>query len=150
MNKVVFIFAILWSSFAYSDSIIDIEFKSSGNKIYRTTTLESDIQKNDGFAVNKPRVLLVEVEALNSEKLRRQNNALNDLGHDVENYKLIYVISCKNEEYSDGYHTAKEVASALAGSNDMFRVRLLGAEGVILNQSSQVVSAKEIRRWLEK
>jgi len=148
LNRVIFLAALMLSSLAHSSPGIDIEFQSSGNQVYRTTTLESDIKKYYGFKVSDPRVLLVVVESLNSPELIEQNNAIDGLGHDVEQYKLIYVISCKNETYEHGYHTSKEVASSLASAEEVFKVILLGSSGKVLKQSNQPVSSKELRKWL--
>lgn len=136
------------SPLAYSSTGMDIEFQSSENKVYRTTTLESDIQKYYGFRVANPRVLLVVVESLNSPVLKRLNRIIDDLGHDIEQEKLIYVISCKNGEYAHGYHTSKEVASSLLSDKEAFKVILLDSNGVVLKQSSLPVSSNELREWL--
>ena len=127
---------------------VDVEFQSSNNSKYRTTSLTADLKRHYGFDFNGGKVLLIEIPYLSSPHYETQSDQLSQLGH--KEYPVVFVVACQNEELKYGYHTTTEEARKLANGMIVFRVRLLDSKGVVMNESAHPVLVGELIEWFEK
>jgi hypothetical protein len=128
---------------------VDIEFQSSGSKKYHTTSLSDDLRRHYGIESTDEKVLLVETPYLSSPQYEAQRDQLSIFGHKAEEYQIMFVVACQNEEYKHGYHTTIADARKLSNGQSLFRVRLMDSKGVVLNESNQPVLEKVLVEWLE-
>lgn len=146
-----FAILLLSASAVYAAEVLDVEFKdTSDRQLYHTTTLSRDLILWYGREVANVnvKVLLIETPILSDKRYKMQNNSLNRLGHEVEEFQVMFVTACTEEEYHDGYHTTREAAIRLSSNKGSFRVRLLNSTGRVLKDKSEPVSTIELRRWL--
>ena len=130
--------------------IVDIEFHTRSNTTYRTTNLSADLKKNYGIKFDGEKVLLIETPHLSSPQYKVQREQLNRLGHNTEEYQVMFVVACQNEESEGGYYTTIEEARKLANGISVFRVRLLDSKGVVVNESAHPVLVGKLIEWLKK
>ena len=97
---------------------IDIEFQSSNNKKYRTTSLLEDLKRHYGIEFSVENVLLIETPYLSSPRYITQNDQPGKLGHKAEEYQVLVVVACQNRESKHGYHTSIEGAKKLANGKN--------------------------------
>ena len=151
MKSILIAIMLFFVSSAASAEVLDIEFFDGGNDhSYRTVTLSADLKLHYGNSFEGARVLLIEVPSLNSKDYLAQDRGLEDLGHETEDFRVLFVIACTQEEYKSGYHTTREVALKLAAGMTQFRVRLLDSSGNVLKVAHRPLSVDELRQWLGK
>lgn len=150
MKSILIAIMLFFVSSAASAEVVDIEFFDSGNDQYRTVTLSADLKLHYGNSFEGMRVLLIEVPSLNSKDYLAQDRALEDLGHETEDFRVLFVIACTQEEYKSGYHTTREVALKLAAGMTQFRARLLDSSGNVIRVEHRPLSGNELRQWLWK
>jgi hypothetical protein len=143
------VFLAIFSGNALAETI-DIEFHSRHKGSYRTTNLSADIKKNYGIDIVDEKVLLIETPLLSSPQYKTQLDELNAFGHKAEQYQIMFVVACQNEEPSGGYYTTTEEARRLSKGEPIFRVRLLDAKGVVMNISDHPITDKALTGWLER
>ncbi len=136
----------------YAAPVLDIEFKDNRGKLYHTTTLSKDMALHYGqaFATVDMQVLLIQTTSLSDEKYQTQNSYIDSLGHEVEEFAVIFITACTQQEDAHGYHTSIATAKKLSSEKSPFRVRLLNSKGVVLRDSSSPVTTTELRRWLKQ
>ncbi len=89
----------------YAAEVLDIEFKDNRGKLYHTRTLSKDMALHYGqaFADVDMRVLLIQTTSLSDEKYQTQNSYLDALGHEVEEFAVIFVTAYTQQEDVHGY-----------------------------------------------
>ena len=142
------VFIVFASSNVVAETI-GLEFKSSSNRSYRTTSLLADLKKHYGIDFSVEKVLLIETPSLSSPQFETQRDQLSQFGHKAEKYQVMFVVACQSEELKHGYHTTIEEARKLSDGQLLFRVRLLDSKGVVLNESNHPVPEKGLVEWLE-
>lgn len=128
---------------------VDFEFQSSNSKKYRTTTLIADLKRHYGIEFISEKVLLIETPYLSNLQYVTQRDQLTRLGHKAEEFLVMFVVACQNEESKHGYHTTIEEARKLSNGQSLFRVRLLDSKGVVMHKSTQPVLENRLIKWLE-
>ncbi len=150
---VIAVVVFVMTSIATAAEIVDAEFRdSSGKQLYHTTNLMQDLTTWYGvaFANVDAKVLLIETDSLTSAEYQQQDSDLDDLGHDVEENAVLFVIACTKEENHGSYHTTREAAKDLSLGKYSFRIRLLNSRGVVLKNSLKPVSTRDLRLWMKK
>ena len=145
-STLVLLLAITSASIAAE--IVDIEFANSQGVKFRTTTLASDLRTGMGYDLSDVQLLLIETPALDADSFREQNYELHRFGSRVEEFKVMYVVACTEDEFSFGHHTTTQVATELAGNSARFRIRLLDARGLVKAESIDPVTENELVDWL--
>lgn len=148
MRIAVLAFLLAFASVAVASTVVDVEFIASGGAKYRTSKLVSSLEANYGENYTNAKVLLIETASLGSESYTAQSKALNALGHESEEYRVLFVVACPDAEYKDGYHTSRETAQKLMANMTTFRVRLLNQDGFVLKESTKPVLGTELMSWL--
>ncbi len=149
LNSTLLIIALLLPANAFAE-VLDFPILSTNKgNIYRSTNLQSQLEKEYNFSVANGTVLLVETPSFKNTKYIKQNNTLVSWGHEVENSQLIFIISCNESEYKHGYHTAVNVAKKMNPKNK-FRVRFLSINGRVRYESRKPLNQSEIKKILNK
>ncbi len=152
MKILTLVVLLFISPVLYAAEVLDIEFKDNRGKLYHTSTLSKDMALHYGqaFADVDMQVLFIQTASLSDEKYQTQNSYLNALGHEVEEFAVIFVTACTQQEDVHGYYTSIETAKKMSSERRPFRIRLLNSKGVVLRDSSSPVKTPELRRWLQQ
>ncbi len=80
----------------YAAEVLDIEFKDNRGNLYHTTTLSKDMALHYGEARANVdmQVLLIQTTSLSDEKYQAQNSYLDALGHEAEEFAVIFITAC--------------------------------------------------------
>lgn len=148
MKRIILALISLITLSAYAGGIVDIEFTDNSGAKYRTTTLQLNLEQNYGQQFPGIKVLLIETPSLTSKLYLSQYEYLNALEH--EEFQVMYVVASRESEIPYGYHTTVEGAQNLAEGDTLFRVRLLNANGEVLNDSNVVLLTNQLRQWFSK
>ena len=149
LNSTLLIIALLLPANAFAEVLDFPILSTSKGNMYRSTNLQSQLEKEYGFSLANGTVLLVETPSFKNTKYIKQNKDLDSWGHEVENLQLIFIISCNESKYEHGYHTAVNVAKKLNPKNK-FRIRFLSINGRVLYESGKPLSQREIKEILNK
>jgi len=149
LNSTLLIIALLLPANAFVEVLDFPILSTSKGNIYRSTSLQSQLEKEYNFSLANGTILLIETPSFKNTKYIEQDNALVSWGHEVENLQLIFIISCNENEYGHGYHTAVNVAKKLNPKNK-FRIRFLSINGRVLYESEKPLSQSEIKEVLNK
>lgn len=135
----LFIFSLLLSS-----TTLAYEFHS-GSKTYSTAKTSDQISAEYGFKFDtKP--IVIAASHIKNQHYSKQWEILDLL--DAESLQLIYITAISGSLQKSGYFIGKETAKTiLNGSN--FRILMFSYEGNEILNSSDVVSATEIKRLLK-
>ena len=136
------------SSVTLASNTINIEFNSINGKIYHTKSLHKDIEKNDGFRPGKPKVILIETLNCDSPSFIEQHKRLESIGHQNEEYELMFVSACLDRRYKHGYSISVKAASRLNSEKKRFRVRILDSAGRVMHKSLKPISSNTLADWI--
>lgn len=148
MKKLLIITSFFITSVSLASNAINIEFKSVNGKIYHTKSLHNNIEKNDGFRPGKPKVLLIETLNCANPSFIEQHRQLESIGHQNEEYELMFVSACLDKQYKHGYSISVKSANRLNSDKKAFRVRILDAEGRVMHKSLKPISANTLADWI--
>ena len=126
-------------------------FDATG-RLYQTSKLAEGLA-DQGWNPDEregAKVLLIETPSLKDPRYTHEMSMLDAPGTISEDDKVLYVVSCFDQEFVSGYHTSKQVARVLGHSRARFRVRLLDEHGAVLNHSAEPISGKTLRKWLRE
>lgn len=121
-------------------------FDASGRK-YNSESFNEQFEKEYNANFNGQIILLLTANK-NDTTYLRQEKILTKI--DAEEFQLIYVVACKNEELTDGYYTSRETAENLMGVSDNFRIYLVDSEGKLKYKSDGVISQKRIKELVNE
>ena len=148
MRLLLALISIAVCNLSLASETLDFEFSATLDNHLRSISLSADIERDYGFKLTNPRLLLIETKSLSTLEYIEQRKVLDELGHDAENYQLLYVVSNIEERLSHRYSTSIEVAKKM-NPGKVFRIRLLSSIGKILNESSKPISITKLKSWLE-
>jgi len=110
---------------------LDFYYSDGSGKSYRSTeTAENE------------RIVLIETPALNETLFERQKAVIDSVAAEARPIRM--VVACRKKEYLEGFHTSKETAAQLSSDRAGFRVRLITGKGIVLIDSTNVLSRDKI------
>ena len=143
-----FFFLIFFSSLCFSQSkFLDIKFYDSDRNEFHSLNLKQELDVLYKFK-SEPYLLLYVTNSRDNSEYKKQVKYLGDI--DAELLQMLFVESNSEKVFENGYHTDKETALKLLGTEKNFRVFLLDGQGKILFKSNQAITGKNIKRILDK
>jgi hypothetical protein len=152
MRAVILLVTVLTSTESIAREKLDFVFFDATGRLYQTSKLAEGLA-DQGWNSDKregAKVLLIETPSLKDPRYTHEMSMLDAPGTISEDDKILYVVSCFDQEFVSGYHTSKQVAHVLGHSRARFRVRLLDEHGAVLHHSAEPISGKTLRKWLRE
>lgn len=121
---------------------LSYQFRDTSDALYSSSHLSSDFKKNYGIAYN-PAIVMVQSETMSDPKFKAQDDILINI-EDVEERGIIFVGYCADGMYREGYYIASDEKPIFFADNG-FHVYLISPEGRLVQESSEPLSAEQIK-----
>ena len=141
-------FIIVFTSLSFSQSeFLDIKFYDSSEKEFHSLNLKMEIDVLYKYN-SEPFLLLYVTNSIENTEYKNQLKYLDDI--DAEQLQLLFVDSNAENINEDIYHTDKNTALNLLGTDKNFNVILLDGKGKVLFKSSTAITEQDIKKVLYK
>ena len=135
MKRVYAIALALWTMTA-SAAVLDIKVYDAFGQSYRTTNIGESLGAIYNISFD-PTLVLILGPALNDERVKQQERIVAEL--DPEQYGILFAIGTPTQAYSRGFSVTPNQAGKLLAADNAFRTIVLGPDGTVLADSSQVI-----------
>lgn len=148
-RSVLFLLIILFSKNVYSQMSMEFTFfGSSGKKQYTSTSVITDLLKNNNVNSDEIKIVLLHTPSLSDSIFIHQTKILDTIS--VRNPNLMIVVSCPSEEYRNGYFTKKETALRLSAEMKGYRIAVLNSSGMVIYRNNIVVPPRSLYSVLNR